>query len=162
MSCRATWKYSQTWNKNSSSDKCSLWTAVETKNQINISKTYLCQRLFTNFQKKEVLISYLNLLSKTLGPPNKGRLTEERELCAERCGEGPSLFFSPFVFLLAYEDIFLHIISPSEYTFTLSIPLSLWTFFCANHIQCTTYQLEETFQVCDFSSTDMWDLWPHL
>ena len=33
--CRATWKYSQTWNKNSNSDKCSLWTAVETKNQIN-------------------------------------------------------------------------------------------------------------------------------
>ena len=101
-------------------------------------------------------------LSKTSALPNKGRPTEERELCAGRCGEGPSLFFSPFVFFLAYEDTFLHIISPSEYTFTLSIPLSLWTFFCANHIQCTTYQLEETFQDCDFSSTDMWDLWPHL
>lgn len=103
-------------------------------------------------------------LSKTSGLPNKGRPTEERELCAGRCGEGPSLFFSPFVFLLAYEDTFLHIISPSEYTFTLLNPISLWTFF----VQITFSEQPNNckrifkFVISVQLTTDMSDLWPHL
>ena len=45
--CRATWKYSQTWNKNSNSDKCSLWTAVETKTKSINLICFLSSRIST-------------------------------------------------------------------------------------------------------------------